>query len=782
MSRLKRLILEIHRRSLWQVLGIYLIGAWIGYEVIQSLTEGLGLPGWFPAFALIVIILLLPVVVATAFVQESGPASREYDSLLPEADDTGAGAGRAGGAAAGLHGLLTWRNSIIVGVLALIGLGSVGLGLIWLRNRGRELQPDVVAVMPFHVVGDGIELWREGLVDLLATALDATGEFRSSDPRAVLNRWRVEVGDAGELPEPARAAEVAGPLGAGRVVLGSVIRTGPNDLRLAADLYSVRWLHKEASAVVEGPEDEMSSLIDELTVELLKSIWRAGELPNVNIAAITTTSPAALRSYLEGEQAYRRSRFVEARNAFTRAVEADSTFAMALHRLAFAYGWSVSIFAPEVSEYNLAAARHSRGLPERDSLLILGNKLIDVDGDLAAIPLFERLTDRYPNDMETWYGLGEAYVHLGAQAGHARPRPMEFLQRASSLDSTFAPVLIHLVEIAHSQGDSVRARALTARYLALDSTSRFAAAFRLATALRFGSAEDSASAVQELDSVGAGVLSELSCACLIGHWPLPQYQLVARAAASPRFPDMSRGLALQDLAAQYLRHGRAALAVDFIRQGQALYPQDELGFYVLTAARAAGVVPADSAIQHLMDRLSEKFGNPSFVGVLALQEGRFEEAVAAVARTELEVDSLMAAGDSATARSMQGLVWAARGQIAAAHDSTDVAIGHFRRGLPMINATWAWPHDMQRYRLASLLQDRGAEEEALRIYGSLYSTPWLEALGYFQRAELHERRGEREEALRYYARFVELWADADPHLQPRVEAARRAIRALSPDR
>ncbi len=28
---------------------------------------------------------------------------------------------------------------------------------------------------------------------------------------------------------------------------------------------------------------------------------------------------------------------------------------------------------------------------------------------------------------------------------------------------------------------------------------------------------------------------------------------------------------------------------------------------------------------------------------------------------------------------------------------------------------------------------------------------------------------------------VELWKDADPELQPRVEAARRAIRALSPD-
>ena len=30
-------------------------------------------------------------------------------------------------------------------------------------------------------------------------------------------------------------------------------------------------------------------------------------------------------------------------------------------------------------------------------------------------------------------------------------------------------------------------------------------------------------------------------------------------------------------------------------------------------------------------------------------------------------------------------------------------------------------------------------------------------------------------------KLVDLWKDADPELQPRVEAARRAMEALSPD-
>jgi len=69
-SRLKGLIQEIHRRSLWQVLGIYLVGAWVAFQGIEALVSGLGLPEWVPGFALVVLILGLPIVLATAFVQE----------------------------------------------------------------------------------------------------------------------------------------------------------------------------------------------------------------------------------------------------------------------------------------------------------------------------------------------------------------------------------------------------------------------------------------------------------------------------------------------------------------------------------------------------------------------------------------------------------------------------------------------------------------------------------------------------------------------------------------
>ena len=84
MAELKDVLKELHRRSLWQVLAIYVVGAWIGFEVIQTLTEGLGLPEWFPALALVLFIVGLPIVLATAFVQRGLPSADLSDpTLLP---------------------------------------------------------------------------------------------------------------------------------------------------------------------------------------------------------------------------------------------------------------------------------------------------------------------------------------------------------------------------------------------------------------------------------------------------------------------------------------------------------------------------------------------------------------------------------------------------------------------------------------------------------------------------------------------------------------------------
>lgn len=53
---------------------------------------------------------------------------------------------------------------------------------------------------------------------------------------------------------------------------------------------------------------------------------------------------------------------------------------------------------------------------------------------------------------------------------------------------------------------------------------------------------------------------------------------------------------------------------------------------------------------------------------------------------------------------------------------------------------------------------------------------------YERLGDLYEQQGDTAKAVYYYGKLVDLWKDADPELQPRVEAARRAMAALSTDR
>ena len=762
---------RLRSAPLFRVVSVYILASWAVLQAIDLLTAQFGLPGWFFQAGLGLLLLGLPIVIGAAIIQ-TRTAARGGEPAKASAD-----------ARRRAPRWLTMRVAVLGGVLAFIGLGSLGVGVIWLRNRGRELQPDVVSVLPFHVVGAGVELWREGLVDLMSKALNATGQFRASDPRAVLNRWRREAGDSDELAEPELAGDVAGSLNAGRMILGSLIRTGPDEVLVSADLYSVRWLRREATASVEGREDEITSLVDRLTVDLLRSVWEGDDVPDVRVSAITTTSLPALRAYLEGEQAFRRSQFVEAQAAFAAAVEADSAFAIAHYRLALSHGWWSGI-GGDLQRHLTAAARHTQGLPERDSLLIVANKIADVDGDLDAIRLFERLTRRYPDDLEAWYGLGDTYFHMGGQAGHQLDSSVEPFERALALDSTFAPALIHLIEFAYATNDTARGQSWTDHYLTLDSTSFYAQAFKLLTPLAFGSAEESAAAEQALDTIRTELHGWVSNR--LREWGpssnLPLHKKVELAYADPRHPNDERGLALWNLAIEYMRLGQVATAVELVEQALPLFSGglDGQALYLLTNARELGIT--DESVDGLIDRLESRFSYPEdmpWMAVTAASEGRFADARIGVERLQSVADSFSAAGDTAMGRSMQGQVWTIRGRVAAVMDSADAAVAHLRRGLPMINGFWTWPRDLDRYWLANLIRDRGGEDEALRIYGSIYQNPWLEALGYFERAQLHERRGEAQQAAVYYVRFIDMWSDADPHLQPRVESARRALERLA---
>lgn len=117
MERFVHLARRVHRRSVWQVFVIHVAGAWVAFQVCEEIAAQLQLPAWFPEFALIILLLGVPVTVTTAYVQR-GLGSDE------ETEDE-----------AGLGSVFNWRNAIAGGLAALLLLVIVAAGWLALAEH-----------------------------------------------------------------------------------------------------------------------------------------------------------------------------------------------------------------------------------------------------------------------------------------------------------------------------------------------------------------------------------------------------------------------------------------------------------------------------------------------------------------------------------------------------------------------------------------------------------------------------------------------------------------------
>ncbi|UCC83989.1 MAG: hypothetical protein JSW46_03375, partial [Gemmatimonadota bacterium] len=175
MNCLTQLITEIHRRSLWQVLLIYVGAAWACFELIDAVTSRLGLPPWLPGLAIVLFLLGLPFVVATALVREVAglaAARPDADPRIVEAE-----AAAAGLEARRRRRLLTWRNAGLSILAALALWGVVATGWMLFGRRADEGAPAAerpsVAVLPL-VNRSGLEddvYFTDGIHDEILTQL-----------------------------------------------------------------------------------------------------------------------------------------------------------------------------------------------------------------------------------------------------------------------------------------------------------------------------------------------------------------------------------------------------------------------------------------------------------------------------------------------------------------------------------------------------------------------------------------------------------------------------------
>jgi eukaryotic-like serine/threonine-protein kinase len=683
------------------------------------------------------------------------------------------------------------RRLLILGLIGVGVAGAAALGTLLIRQTDpRLLDANLIAVAPFDVFDPALGLWREGLVDILSRDLDGAGPLRAVSPRVAIRRWSGRA-------EPAEANALGRRTGAGLAVFGQLVGSGPDSVRLTASLLDVGADRRLGEVDLRDASAHMDRLVDSTAVALLRALGRHRPVGAVRQAGFGGTSLPALKEFLRGEQFFRRSAWDSALAHYDAAIALDSTFALAYRRMWLSVSWNppTGRSFQSIRAYALRAAAFNRGLPARDSLLIVMDSLwLGAGWDdtayfahrrraFAAVDQVARLN---PSDPEVWNALGEVRYHWGTPAEFTGGEILAPFERAIQLDPEYGPAYEHTVSLAVRLGRLDLARQYARAYIDLVPNGISTQQFRLDALLLDPSLAASTETARLIDTSAAGPLMQavfdLSAWADSGETVLRLARSLASstrslAGAPPGFPDSLylKGVLAGVLALRgHFQEARAALPGSPIT-GTGYLDNPVVDLALLGAVppdSARIVVPALVATESLWPPSGHRYALPWWYA---------DRDTSALKRFEVQVVAGARRYPNPVAKAyLRNLAEVARAYLVLARgDSTE--------GLRMLAAL---PDSLcalsdcffEKFTLAELAAARGQDREAAAIYDRwLRARNWspLFVLGRLNRARVAQRLGDRDQAAGLYQYVLDAWRHADPELRPHVVAAQDGLQRLA---
>ncbi len=425
-------------RSLWQILAFYAAASWVVLQVVDVVKDNLGLPDWVFPFALLLLLVGLPIIVATAVVQGRHAAGGSAEAAPGEAKEPKPAP--ASPTELSTRRLFTWRNALVGGGLAFVLLAAVTTGFMFMRNQGigpvgslvakgmlAEQAPIVLAQFesPDPSIGSAatealrIDLSQSSVVALVdpASLTDALARMeRSTDEPLTL-----EV-----------AREIAVREGYAAVITGDITAVGNGYVLTSriVDASSGQTLASDRQSAANA--DEIIPAIDRLSAKMRERIGESYSDLRADepLDQVTTASLEALKKYSQGIEIFETGGDEAVGNALLEeAVALDPGFAMAWRKLGLTRtgGWARNLEAFE-------KAYQSRDrLTERERLHTEATYYTQVtQDDQAAITTYERLLELDPNDDWALNNLGVVYDEdLGNYA-----LAEQYYERANAVDSS----------------------------------------------------------------------------------------------------------------------------------------------------------------------------------------------------------------------------------------------------------------------------------------------------------------------------------------------------------
>ncbi|HUU44537.1 MAG TPA: tetratricopeptide repeat protein [Acidobacteriota bacterium] len=344
---------------------------------------------------------------------------------------------------------------------------AAALLVLLLRPWHVEIQPtreavarqNRLAILDFtDLSGDSVGTWIGSVsTNLLITDLSESQFVQVVSRQRLLDiRRRVHGPEsaAGPLDESA-ALQVAREADARWLLTGVVIQVKP-EIVLSVQLVDVSSGDAVTGRRVYGETAQgIFPLIDKLSHELRNDLAlpeAARQEPDPQVADLTTHSAEAYSHYLEGLDLLDRYYRPQAEEQFRRALEFDSTLAMAYY------------FLSELSDRALIdqAVAHIDRVGQKENFYIRSRKAAYV-GDLeGAIAILDEAIARYPDEKEAHFQIGKHHFTAAAYADAAR-----HLNIALQLDPLFKSARNHLVYTYDRMGQYEDAIATINTYISL---------------------------------------------------------------------------------------------------------------------------------------------------------------------------------------------------------------------------------------------------------------------------------------------------------------------------
>jgi tetratricopeptide (TPR) repeat protein len=720
--------------------------------LVWMLVHRLGLPDWVLTGAVVLLLIGLPIMLVTGSIERRRARARASGRVATTP-------------ASGLQDWLTWRKAVRGGVLAFAGLGlatvaytamrALGIGPVGtLVASGRLSERDRLIVADFeNRTADsslGTSVSEAFRIDLAQTPLVRI--LSSAEVGDALTRMRRDPATPVTL---ALAREIATREGAKAIVAGEISALGKSYVVSArilgadgSELVALRETAEDDARIV-GALDRLSAKLRERIGESLTSI-RAG----APLDQVTTSSLEALRLYTEGarlsDQGYER----QAVDRLEQAIALDSGFAMAWRKLAVAQG-NASGSEERVVAATTRAWQHRERLTEVERLLTEGYYHSRVEVDPAKEEAaYRRILAINPDNETAANNLSLLLSRLG------RPEEAESvitpaLRASASPDNMMLQLLLAQVLQEH---DAEARRTLDtmaaigpdlamyvwARGIALGAMGDYDGAERAFLDLE-----------RRADEADLGDVSDA-------------HQGLARVARiRGRLAEADRHTRLDmDVSARRGLPGTVLQGAADLARAELTYRGDSAG-----AVRILETALAD----HPLDSVPALDRPDAHVAMVYALAGRKEQARQLLSAYESQVPEGVRRG--------RWEWYLAKGWLALAEGRPREAAGNFLQGRHSDDCYFCggWDEGVAYERAGMADSALAAYERAVgrggpwRMRVSQWGLgPSLKRLG-----ELHEARGDRARALGYYGRFVELWKDADPVLQPAVREVRGRMAALA---